>query len=160
MKNLKIGMRILATTTCMLDNEVFKLHPTTLVDAYEPSNQKKLKIELGKGHWGACPTRDRDKVCINAKEVTKLANSSLERFIEKHKNDKPKSNLFYVSVNNTHSITISMLRYSHTVNSMANGTFTEYRGTYTSMRINDKLPTNHFYTIEDAIKCFSKSFSF
>ena len=49
MKDLKLGIGILATTTCYLDNEVFKLHPTTLTDAYESSSKhiKGLQIKLG-----------------------------------------------------------------------------------------------------------------
>ena len=80
-------MSILATTTCYLDNEVFKLHPTTLIDAYtsDSSYSKGLQIKLGKGHWGACPTRNRNEVCINSKEVKKLAEKTLTKMLESSK---------------------------------------------------------------------------
>ena len=162
MKDLRIGMNILATTTCYLDNEVFKLHPTTLVYAYESDNkyQKGLQIKLGNGHWGACPTRSRDEVCINSKEVIKLAKKSLAKHIELTKDNKPKHNLYFVKVNNTHSITISIIKFSRTVNSLAEGSYTEYSGRYISMKIHNALPHGFFYSLDDAIKFFAKSFSF
>ena len=158
MKDLRIGMNILATTTCYLDNEVFKLHPTTLVDAYESDRQRGLQIRLGKGHWGACPTRDRDEVCINSKEVIKLAKKSLAKHIELTKDNKPKHNLYFVRVNNTHSITINIMKFSRTVNSLAEGSYDEYSGKYISMKIKGKLPQGFFYNLDDAIKFFAKSF--
>ena len=84
MKDLRLGMNILATSTCYLDNEVFKLEVTTLADAYESdsSHVKELRIKLGEGHWGACPTRSRSQICINSDEIKAIANKTLVYHIE------------------------------------------------------------------------------
>jgi len=162
MKDLKIGMNILATTTCMVANEVFKLHPTTLVDAYESDNARGLQISLGKGHWGACPSRSRERICINQAEVIKLAKKELETHISKTKDDKPKSKLYFVQNNNGHSITINVMRLNETVKSLAEGSYKVYRGDHISMKVNDasSLPKGYFYNIDEAIEFFSKTFSF
>lgn len=157
MKGLKLGMPILATTSLMLDNEILKLHPTTLVDAYETSHHKELQIKLGKGHWGCLPTRDRSQVFISPAEVKKYAKSRLAERIEEAKGHKPKEKLYYVRLNNNHSLTISIYSYSRSVNSLAEGSYAEYVGRYASVRIeNDRLPSNCFHTIEEAIECFVK----
>lgn len=164
MKDLRLGMNILATTTCYLDNEVFKLHPTTLVDAYESDSNhvNGLQIRLGEGHWGACPTRNRNQICINADEVIELAKKSLVKHIENTKDDRPNYNLYFVKVNNTHSVTISRVKYSRSVNSMAEGSFKEYSGQYISVKIRDEnnLPRGYFYNLDDAVEYFSKVFKF
>jgi hypothetical protein len=160
MKDLRLDMPILATTTCSHDNELLKLHPTTLVDAYETRHplKEKLQIKLGDGHWGDCPTRNRSQVCINPDEVGVLANDMLSEHIKNSKDHKPKSKLYFVELNGTHSMTISMLSFSRNVNSLAKGSYREYSGTYASMKIhNDNLADNFFYTIEDAIKYYVKT---
>jgi len=160
MEGLILGMPILATTTSSSDNELLKLHPTTLVDAYETNHplREKLQIKLGDGHWGACPTRNRTQVCINPDEVDAFANDRLSEHIKNSKDHKPKSKLYFVELNGTHCMTISMLSFSRNVNSLAEGRYREYTGTYASMKIhNDNLPVNFFYTIEDAIKYYVKT---
>lgn len=155
MKDLKLGMPILATTTLMLENEILKLHPTTLVDAYETSNHKELQIKLGDGHWGCIPTRNRSQICINPAEVKEFAYNRLSDRIEEAKEHKEKSKLYIVKLNNTHSLTISLLHKGRTVNSLSEGSFIEYTGHYASMKIfNDRLPANMFHTIEEAIEFF------
>jgi hypothetical protein len=153
MKDLKLGMPILASTSLMLDNEILKLHPTTLVDAFETSHQKELQIKLGKGHWGCLPTRNRSQVCINSKEVGEFANNRLAEKFEEYANED-KKRIFIVNLNNNHSLTISTLTFSRTVNSLSEGSYSEYVGHYASMRIGSRLPSNVFYSLNDAIDKF------
>jgi hypothetical protein len=164
MKDLRLGMNILATSTCYLDNEVFKLEPTTLVDAYESdsSHVNGLQIKLGKGHWGACPTRSRSCVAINSAEIIELANKTLVTHIENTKNDKPKHNLYFVEGNNERTISLKRMTFSRRVNSLAEGTFIEYSGRYISRKIRDEnnLPIGFFYNLDEAVEYFSKVFSF
>jgi hypothetical protein len=47
MSTLTLGQKILASTTLYLDNEIFKLHPTTLVDVFNVSYSKEKQIKLG-----------------------------------------------------------------------------------------------------------------
>ena len=159
MKDLRLGMGILATTTCYLDDEVFKLHPTKLIDAYESNSKhiKGLKIELGEGHWGACPTRDRDSVCINKNEVVELAKNRLTKHIELCKDHKPKRNLYYIEVNGMHSICIKVMQFSNSINSLREGNYNIYRGRNTKIKISDKLPKGFFYDIDKAIEYFSET---
>jgi len=164
MKDLRLGMNILATSTCYLDNEVFKLEPTTLVDAYESDSNhvNGLQIKLGKGHWGACPTRNRNQICINPDEIIEIAKKSLVTHIENTKNDKPKHNLYFVEGNNERTISLKRMKFSRRVNSLAEGTFIEYRGQYISVKIKDEnnLPIGYFYNLDDAVEHFSKVFKF
>ena len=153
MKDLSIGMNILASTSLMLDNEILKLHPTTLVDAYNTTNQKELQIKLGKGHWGCLPSRSRSQVCINTKEVGEYANKKLAERFEQYA-EESKKRIFIVKLNNNHSLTISTLTEYRTINSLREGSYTEYRGNYESLRITNKLPSNVFYSLNDAIDKF------
>jgi hypothetical protein len=155
MKDLKLGMPIFATTTCMLDNEIFKLHSTTLKDAFNTSHHKSLQIRLGEGHWGACPTRNREQVCINEAEIKALATSMLADKIVSQSEQEPKSVIYIVKFLNN-NLTISSLRKWNEVNSLREGSYIEYRGHYANMRIGNQLPTNVFYTIEGAIDLLSK----
>ena len=154
MKDLKLGMSILATTTLMLDNEILKLHPTTLVDAYNTTHAKELQIKLGKGHWGCCPTRSRSEICIKDSEVRKYAKNRLAERLEEAKGHKPKQKLYYVKLNGDHSLTISIFSYSRNVNSLAEGSYTEYIGRYASIKVGSRLPMDCFNSLEEAIKCF------
>ena len=163
MKDLRLGMNILATSTCYLDNEVFKLEVTTLADAYESdsSHVKELRIKLGEGHWGACPTRSRSQICINSDEIKAIANKTLVYHIENTKNDKPRYNLYFVD-SNSHTLSIKRMTFSRRVNSLAEGTFIEYSGQYISRKIRDEnnLPIGYFYNLDDAVEYFSQVYSF
>ena len=54
------------------------------------------------------------------------------------------------------------MRYSRSVNSLAEGTFIEYVGQYISRKIRDtnNLPIGFFYSLDDAVEYFSKVFKF
>jgi hypothetical protein len=155
MKDLELGMPIFATTTLLLDNEICKLHATTLVDAYNTNHHKSLQVKLGEGHWGACPTRNREQVCINEAEIKELATNWMSEKLEQQKEFEAKSRIYIVQYKGTR-LTISILRKWKEVNSLAEGSYTEYTGDYASMRIGGQLPSNVFYTLEDAIECFAK----
>lgn len=153
MKDLKLGMNILASTSLMLDNEILKLHPTTLVDAYNTTNHKELQIKLGKGHWGCLPSRSRSQVCINTKEVADFANNRLAERFEQYA-EETKGRIFIVKMNNNHSLTISTLTECRKIDSLKEGSYTEYRGNYASLRVGASLPNNVFYSLNDAIDKF------
>jgi hypothetical protein len=154
MKDLRIGMPILATTTCRLRNEIIQIHPTTLVDAYTSNN--KLHIKLGAGYWGACPTRDRDEVFINSGEVLEYAKRRLSEYVTENAERINNKKLIFIVDANACDVSISALSYSRKVESLAEGSFTEFTGSYASIKVRDKLPSNVFYSLDDAIEYFVK----
>lgn len=157
MENLKLGQKILATTTCMLDNQIFKLEPTTLVDAFETKHQEGLQIRLGEGHWGACPTRSRDCVVTNTDEVDVIFERRCKGLLEKLESGEYKNKLFLIDNKPPYHISILMLSLSDSVNSLKEGNYKVYRGSYASLKVyNDNLGENCFLDIKDALKYYKK----
>lgn len=149
MSTLTLGQKILASTTLYLDNEVFKLHPTTLEDVFTVSYSKEKQIKLGKGNWGACPDRDRNKTVCNVNELRDFFDSNL-------KNKYDEGNFIYI-VSNKWNFTIERLRYSHKLESLKDGNSTVYKGNYSSINlIDNKLKSNTSFDIEGAYKILEK----
>jgi hypothetical protein len=160
MEDLKLRMGILVTTTCMLRGEAFKLHPTTLVDAYT-TNGKNLRIKMGEGHWGACPTRKREEVCISVDEVKAMAKTKMTKVLENLKEQSINKCLFTAKVNNKHSVTIQTYKPSKTINSLSSGEYVEYVnvGELHDAKIsvyNGELPNGVFDNIDAVIEDYGK----
>ena len=160
MEDLKLGMPIFVTSTsgkdCLLDI-VF----TTLENATKRSSSSYIEVEMGKGTWGACPTRRRNNVFINTDEVKAYAlNKLAERLVGASDNETTKESLFVVKYFSGH---LSLMEFPliDKVTSLRNGTFSEYVNGYSTIRIGNELPEDTFYSLNDAIECFvNKSYDF
>lgn len=147
MSTLKLNQKILASTTCYLYNEFFKLEPTTLVDAYSIKNSKELQIKLGDGLWGACPSRDRNRVVTELNELRAFFDSEIKYKIQEGK-------FIYL----VERFVIRQYKFSHDVVSLKEGNYTVYNGDYCKIHLPDnKLTSNTAFDIEGAYKLLEKN---
>lgn len=152
MEDLKLGMPIFVTSTSGKDF-LLDIVLTTLENATKRSSSDHIEIEMGKGLWGACPTRRRSAVFINADEVKTYAVTELADVTYITKGEEP---LYVVNFNNNNNH-LSLVEYSfkERVTSLRDGTFTEYGNGYSTLRVRDELPKYAFYSISDAIEYFA-----
>lgn len=152
MKDLKLGMKLLVTSTLYLDNVIFELVPTQLADAYTVSTSKEVQVKMTKGHWGACPTRNRSQVAINGDEVRVIANRLLEKHRERVADEKPKHRLYYIDSQG--DIELKTLTFSRKYNSLSDGNYSLYTGGYVSLKVYDTPNNSYFFNLDEAIEEF------
>lgn len=148
MSTLKLNQKILASTTCYLNDEFFKLEPTTLVDLYSVKHMKEPQVKLGDGHWGACPSRDRSRVVTELSELRPFFDSEIERKSLEGK---------FIYLVEPNRILIKRYKFSHNVESLKDGNYSVYRGDYASVHLPDnKLTSNTAFDIEGAYSILEK----
>ena len=158
MENLKLGQIIFVTTTLLLDGEIFKLHKTKLEDAITDRFGTHIRM-ANDNNWGACPTRSRDQVVTNRQELDALLDKSEGYKHHKQGNiDNPKKNVYKASFSvSRQEVTIQRFQFNQNITSLKEGSYSEYickgsLGTTTLKVYNEELPSNFFYTMEEAVK--------
>lgn len=153
MKDLRLNQRIYVTTTCYVCDQLFKLERTTVSDVLTRNN--KVDVVLGNGHFGACPTRQRNQVVGNIEELRAVFESEIDTKAESVKS------VYGVSITPT-QISISKYKFHETRESLANGKesiyygINRFSGGARMVVRNDELPKGYFFNIEDAYNEFAK----
>jgi hypothetical protein len=154
---MELGQKIFVTTSLLLKPQIFKMHFTFLKDAYTSKFEKEMRIELGQNHnWGALPTRVRSEVVIEPNDLDAIFKSRLNLPLMRE-NEVDKNRVYVVDFMNQ-NLTIDLLTYSNTVNSLRDGHYKVYSAATELGTISIKVPVGEdlqkrcFYTIDEAFK--------
>ena len=166
--NLKLGQKILSSTTCSTDNHLVKLYFTTIADVVTRNGE--TQIVLGEGLWGDCPRRPLSGVIACKKDIKRYFDASVASTLEFFKgrcgygdiveNLKARKGVLHVhGFNNPKYICVSYLEYAGKTESLKEGNFKEYKAPtgYGYLKVVEGTrPENVFRNLDDAFKYFEK----
>jgi hypothetical protein len=165
---LKLGQKILSSTTSSRENHLVQLYFTTIADVVTKNGE--TRIVLGEGLWGDCRDRTLDRVITCKKDIKRYFDESVTNALEFFKGRigegdileklKTRKGILHVhGFNNPKYICVSYLEFAGKTESLKEGNFKEYKAPtgYGYLRINEGTnPENVFRNLEDAFKYFEK----
>jgi len=165
---LKLGQKILSSTTSSTDNNLVKLYFTTIADVV--TRNGKTQIVLGEGLWGDCPRRTLEEVITCKKDIKRYFDESVASSLEFFKGRggygdlleklKARKGILHVhGFNNPKNICVSYLDFAGKTESLKEGNFKEYKAPsgYGCLKVKEsEVREDLFRTIEDAFKYFEK----
>jgi hypothetical protein len=165
---LKLGQKILSSTTGSTDNHLVQLYFTTIADVVTRNGE--TQIVLGEGLWGDCPRRPLECVITSKKDIKRYFDASVASSLEFFKGRggygdlleklKARKGILHVhGFNNPKNICVSYLDFAGKTESLKEGNFKEYKAPsgYGYLKVNEGTnPENVFRNLEDAFKYFEK----
>lgn len=150
---MKLKQRILVTTTSPLRGFIFRMEATTVVDVVNGW------VHLGKGHWGACPSRELKNVVESVKDIDPIING-LKRLRELRDSGTTKK-VLYGLVENGGGLEIQEYVFNKSIDSLRNGKYDSYTNRVemgiNEIRVINNNPKKYVYnTFEEAITNFKE----
>ena len=150
---MKLNQKILVTTTSPLRGFTFRLEATTIVDVVNGW------VKLGKGLWGACPSREINEVAFEVSDIDNLINQ-MEHLRELRDFGTTKK-VLYMVVECRFGLEIQQFKFNRNIDSLKDGKYDSYTnqlemGT-SEIKVRDNKPPNNVHnTFEEAITKFKE----
>lgn len=148
---MKLNQKILVTTTSSLRGFIFRLEATTVSDVVNGW------VQLGKGLWGACPSRELDQVVTTINEIDGIVNQS--KRLRELRDFGVRKKVLYAVIEVRDGLEIQ--KFNGSVDSLRDGKFDSYTNqldlrTSEIRVINNKPPKSTHNTFEEAITKFKE----